>query len=84
MVHFGRVEGGYKYDPKTSPGYPNTRSIKWLKAVPRTQFTQGALYELGSAMSLFQVKNYGDQYRSALEGTTQVAPARTRTRLSPQ
>lgn len=75
MVHFGRVEGGYRYDPKTSPGYPNTRSVKWLKAVARTQFTQGALYELGSAMSLFQVKNYADEYRSALEGTTQVAPA---------
>lgn len=68
MVHFGQVVGGYLSDPKTSPAYPNMRPVKWIKAVPRTQFTQGALYELGSAMSLFQVKTYADEYREVLEG----------------
>jgi len=32
--------------------------------VPRTRFSQGALYEIGSAMSLFQVKNYVDKFRA--------------------
>jgi restriction system protein len=46
---------------------------KWLRAVPRTHFTQGALYEIGSAMSFFQVKNYADEFRAALEGKTKPA-----------
>lgn len=71
-IHLGRVEGDYRYDPKTEPAYPNVRKVKWLREVPRTQFSQGALYEIGSAMSLFMVKNYADEFRAALEG--KVAP----------
>jgi len=67
-VHLGRVEGGYVYDPKTEPSYPHVRPVKWLQSVPRTQFSQGALYEIGSAMSLFLVKNFADEFRAALEG----------------
>jgi restriction system protein len=67
-IHFGQVEGPYQYNPGLETGYPNQRAVKWLKAVPRTAFTQGALYEIGSAMSLFQVKNYADEYMAALEG----------------
>src|SRR5438876_3825116 len=58
QVHLGRVEGPYTYDPAKDTGYPNSRSVKWARAVPRTRFSQGALYEIGSAMRLFQVKNY--------------------------
>jgi restriction system protein len=39
-----------------------------MKTFPRTYFTQGALYEIGSAMSFFQVKTYADEYLAALEG----------------
>jgi restriction system protein len=70
QVHLGRVEGGYIYDSKTEPSYPNRRAVKWLRAVPRTQFSQGALYEIGSALSLFLVRNYADEFRAALEGKT--------------
>lgn len=68
QIHLGRVESGYRFDPHTDSGYPNLRSVQWLKTVPRTQFSQGALYEIGSAMSLFLVKNYADEFRAALEG----------------
>ncbi len=67
QIHLGRVEGNYRYDPNTEPGYPHMRAVKWLRAVPRTQFSQGALYEIGSAMSLFLVKNYVDEFRAAVE-----------------
>lgn len=63
MVYLGEVTGAYRYDPKTDFGYPNVRSVKWLKSLPRTHFSQGALYEIGSAMSLFQVRNYADEFR---------------------
>lgn len=72
QVHLGRIEGAYKFDPKQEPTYPNQRAVKWLRSLPRSHFTQGALYEIGSAMSLFQVKNYADEVRAAVEG--KVAP----------
>ena len=71
MVHIGRVAGAYAYDPKGEESYPNRRAVEWVKAVPRTQFTQGALYEIGSAMSLFQVKTYSDEFTSAAAGKVQ-------------
>lgn len=73
-IHIGRVEGDYKYDPSIAEGYPNLRPVLWLRSLPRTYFTQGALYEIGSAMSLFQIKNYADEYRVALEGKASTAP----------
>jgi restriction system protein len=72
-VRLGVVIGDYEYRPKTDSHYPHIRSVKWLKTVERKTFTQGALYEIGSAMSLFQVKTYADEFRAALEGKT-VAP----------
>jgi restriction system protein len=75
QVHIGIVAGGYTYDPSIEQSYPNLRPIKWLKAVPRTQFSQGALYEIGSAMSLFQVRNYADEYLAAIKGKLEVPPA---------
>ena len=67
-IYLGEVTGTYVYDPKKSSDYPNIRSVKWLGSFPRTQFSQGALYEVGSAMSFFQVKNFADEFRAALEG----------------
>lgn len=67
-VHIGRVEGAYMYQPSMETGYPNLRKVKWIKSLPRTRFTQGALYEIGSAMSLFQVKTYAEEFLSALKG----------------
>ena len=60
MVYIGKITGGYKYDPNVSKSYCNIRSVEWLKSIPRTSISQGALYEMGSALSLFQVKNYLD------------------------
>lgn len=44
------------------------RSVKWLWHVPRTHFSQGAPYEIGSAISLSLAENYGEAFRSAVEG----------------
>jgi restriction system protein len=73
QVHIGRVEGQYSYDVKIEPGYPNQRTVKWLRSVPRTALSQGALYEIGSAMSLFQVRTYAEEFWAILEGQL-VAP----------
>src|SRR5208283_838874 len=64
--------GPYVFDDKTEPNYPHTRAAKWIKAVPRTHFTQGALYEMNSAMSFFMIKHYSDEILATLEGKATV------------
>jgi restriction system protein len=68
LVHLGRIEGEYHFDPRKEANYPNTRKVKWVQAVSRTKFSQGALYEIGSALSLFQIRNFVDEFRAAIEG----------------
>ena len=65
-VNIGVVDGDYVYDPSQAE-YVQTRKVKWLKHLPRMTFSQGALYEIGSAMSFFAVKNYADDYLAALD-----------------
>ena len=64
-VNIGIIEGDYVYDP-SQVEYVQTRKVKWLKHLPRMSFSQGALYEIGSAMSFFTVKNYADEFLAAL------------------
>ena len=66
MINIGEVTGDYTYDA-SQPEYVQTRTVKWLKSLPRTAFTQGALYEIGSALTFFAVKNYADEFLSTLE-----------------
>jgi restriction system protein len=55
--------------PKASENatFVQQRKVKWVKHLPRTAFSQGALYEVGSALSFFMVKNYADEYMAALD-----------------
>lgn len=54
-VNIGIIDGDYFY--VEGERYPNRRAVKWIKNLPRTAFTQGALYEMGSFLSVFQIKN---------------------------
>ena len=75
-IHLGKITGPYAYDPNRERTYPNLRPVVWLRSHPRTHFSQGALYEVGSALSFFQIKTYADEYFSALESDTFVPPTR--------
>jgi len=74
QIHIGKVEGPYQYNPSLEAGYPNQRPVKWLNTLPRTQFTQGALYEIGCASSLFHVKTYADEFLAVMEGKVTPPP----------
>ncbi len=65
QIYIGAVESDYIYNPDATE-YVEQRKVKWLKHLPRTAFSQGALYEVGSAMSFFSVKNYADEYLNSL------------------
>lgn len=64
-INIGIIESDYYYD-NDGIKYHNRRKVKWLKHFPRTMFSQGALYEVGSALTLFSVRNYSDEYMYAL------------------
>lgn len=66
MINIGTIDGDYEY-VETAHEYVQQRKVKWVKHIPRTLFTQGALHELGSAMSLFMLKNYAEEFLAALE-----------------
>ncbi len=73
-VNIGKVESDYFYRPEAMK-YVQQRKVKWIKHLPRTMFSQGALYEIGSAMSFFLVKNYADEYLAAIDDNFKVATA---------
>ena len=74
MIHLGRIAGPCQYDPGLNPKYAHLRKAEWLQAAPRTHFSQGALYEIGSAMTLFQIRVYSNEFLSALKGVKVESP----------
>lgn len=65
-INIGTIDGDYYFEDSDGE-YVQRRKVKWLKHIPRLNFSQGALYEVGSAMSFFSVKNYVDEFLSALD-----------------
>lgn len=72
-VHFTVGRLPRKLSGLSVHSYPASR----LRSLPRTQFTQGALYEIGSALSFFQVKTYAEEFQAALAGKPVVSPSET-------
>ena len=65
-INLGVVESGVIYVPGAVE-YVQQRKVRWLKHLPRTAFSQGALYEVGSALTFFAIKNYADEFMNALD-----------------
>ncbi len=70
MINIGVVDGPYEFRPNASFRKPNIRRVRWLKHLPRASFSQAALYEVGSALTLFQVSTNAEEFQAALEGRT--------------
>lgn len=68
MVHLGIIDDDYVFHPEFENSYPHRRKVKWVQHIPRTEFSQSALYEIGSAITLFQVSTHADEFHAALEG----------------
>ena len=61
MINIGVIEGDYFFDSEEYE-YCQKRKVKWLKDVPRSEFSQGALYEVGSFLSFFRINHYSDEF----------------------
>jgi restriction system protein len=72
-LNLGRIEGDYYYDAG-APVHRNRRKVAWLKTgVPRTTFSQTARYEIGAAITIFQVRNHGQEFLDFLAGAKPAA-----------
>ncbi len=67
-VHLGRVTGPYRFDRSFDPEHPHTRTVEWVTSTARSQFSQGALNELGSLLTFFQIKTHAADFRAAASG----------------
>lgn len=69
-LNFGVVDGPYEYDDR-APRHPHRRPVRWLKTgVPRGLFPQPALNEIGSALTLFQVKRNAEVFTKFVEAAS--------------
>lgn len=69
-LNFGVIEGDYEYDAQASR-HPHRRKVRWLKTgVARGLFPQAALYEIGSAVTLFRVRKHNDVFRQFLDASS--------------
>jgi len=67
-LNFGEVVGDYFYDP-TVPVHCNRRKVRWLRTgIPRAEFSKSARYEVGSAVTLFRVKNHAEEFQRFVDG----------------
>lgn len=69
-LRLGRVTGPYAH--RQGLVFPNVRPCKWEAERPRTAFAQAALYEVGSAMSFFQIREHADHFLSVFSGAITV------------
>lgn len=67
-LNFGRLAGPYEYHEDASV-HPHRRRVEWLRVgVSRGLFPQKALYEIGSAITLFRVKHNVQVFEGFLAG----------------
>lgn len=67
-LNFGRIAGDYYYEGSALL-HRNRRKVEWLKTgVPRAEFSKGARYEIGSAVTLFRVKTHDKEFVDFVEG----------------
>lgn len=74
-INIGRIVGDYAYEPGVWGRYPNRRAVEWLKTeIPRDRFSSGCLYEVGSALSVYTIKEHKQEILAALDEQTSGMP----------
>ena len=69
-INIGVVTGNYYFD-EAAETHRHRRPVAWRKlGLPRTVFTQSALYEIGSVLTVFRVRNHDEEFLAALESVS--------------
>lgn len=78
MVNIGKFTGDLAHEVAPegdSKDYPNSRGVEWLGHFPRSDFSQSALYEIGSFLTLFMVKNHAPEFLTKVDATAAIQKA---------
>lgn len=67
-LRWGEIVGPYVYDGAHNDSFAHRRGVRWGERMSRDAFSQGALYELGSVLTLFEVKSFADEFREKFSG----------------
>jgi restriction system protein len=67
MVNIGRFTGAFEYVEGDRDEYPNRHKVEWLGHFPRNEFSQSALNEIGSFITLFRVKRYATEFLAKID-----------------
>src|SRR5699024_3899100 len=71
--NIGRIAGPYRYEDGTT--HPHRRAVEGLVTdIPRTSFSQPALNEIGSALTLFQVRRHATEFLRIVEDAGHAVP----------
>ena len=69
-VAIGRITGPYTYLGEQVVK-AHRRPVEWIKVgIPRTEFSQGALYEIGSLLAVFGVRTHCEEFLRAVDAGT--------------
>ncbi|MEI7559762.1 MAG: restriction endonuclease, partial [Actinomycetes bacterium] len=62
-VLIGRITGDYEW-AQNAPSFRHRRAVEWLvdQPIPRIEFSEAARFEIGSALTMFKVKNHSDEF----------------------
>lgn len=61
LIHIGTVTGPYFRDVAVHHEYCTLRKVAWIKTVPRSVFSGGALSEINSSLTLLMIKNHPEE-----------------------
>jgi restriction system protein len=70
-LHWGEVTGPYVFDRERSNEFAHRRGVQWLAKLSRDVFSQGALYEIGSILTLFEVKSFAAEFMRKFAAASQ-------------
>ena len=65
MINIGRFTGELVYEQgleDETDSYPNSRRVQWLGHFPRDNFSQSALNEIGSFLTLFLIQKHDAEF----------------------
>jgi len=73
-INIGRIASDHYFDANVEV-HPNRRKVDWLKTeIPRGDLPSSALNEIGSALTLFEVKRHRHVIEQLLTGTPTSSP----------
>mgnify|MGYP003669289369 CR=1 FL=1 len=67
MVNIGRFRDAVEYVADDRDEYPTHRHVDWLGHFPRNEFSQSALNEIGSFLTMFRVKRHVNEFLAKVD-----------------